>query len=106
MRANGTRSRHALLAVITASVFIPTGLPAQRRPGFCTASFVFCYNCAITISVVTRKDTPCVMGYRAGDGAIFGLSRTVALSKRTSRCMSGQMGSDLTDRSAHGLLVR
>ena len=49
MRTSGTRSLHALLAIITAGVLIPTELPAQPR-----------------------KDRPCVIPYTAGDGAIFG----------------------------------
>ena len=71
MRTSGTRSWHALLAIITAGVLIPTELPAQPRPASCTARFLFCDNCATTINVVTRKDKPCVIRYWTG-GAIFG----------------------------------
>ena len=63
MRASGTRSWHALLAIITAGVLIPTELPAQPRPASCAARFVFCDNCATTISLVTRKDKPCMIRY-------------------------------------------
>ena len=70
MQANRTRSWHALLAIITVGVLIPTELPAQPRRG-CTARFLFCPNCAITINVITRKDTPCVIRYQTV-GAIFG----------------------------------
>ncbi len=72
MRANRTRSWHALLAIITAGVLIPTELPAQPRPGSCTARFLFCANCATTINIVTRKDKPCVIRYFTGVGAVFG----------------------------------
>ena len=68
MRAN-RRSWHALLAIITAGVLIPTELPAQPRLRSCTAAFLFCANCATTI--VTRKDKPCVIHYFTGS-AIFG----------------------------------
>jgi len=69
MRANRTRSWHALLAIITAGVLIPTELPAQ--PASCAARFLFCANCATTINIVTRKDKPCVLHYFTGS-AIFG----------------------------------
>ena len=48
---------HALLAVITAGVLIPTELLAQPRPAFCGARDIFCANCATTMSVITRKNT-------------------------------------------------
>ena len=73
MRANRTRSWHALFAIITASVLIPTELTAQTRLRSCTAVFRFCDNCARTINVFTRKDTPCIIRYAvAGNGALFG----------------------------------
>ncbi len=71
MRTSGTRSWHALLAIITAGVLIPTELPAQPRPASCGARGLFCDNCATTISLVTRKDKPCMIQYWTG-GAIFG----------------------------------
>ena len=64
MRVSKNRSWHALLAIITASVLIPTELPAQPRARSCTASFRFCDNCATTINVITRKDKPCMIRYR------------------------------------------
>ena len=63
MRAN-RRSWHALLAIITAGVLIPTELLACAR-------FQFCDNCATAINVVTRKDKPCTIRYWTA-GAIFG----------------------------------
>ena len=71
MRANRTRSWHALLAIITAGVLIPTELSAQPHPGSCAARFLFCANCATTINIVTRKDKPCVIRYFT-NSAIFG----------------------------------
>ena len=71
MRTSGTRYWHALLAIITASVLIPTELPAQNRPASCGARGLFCDNCATTFSLVTRKDKPCTIQYWTG-GAIFG----------------------------------
>ena len=71
MRANRTRSWHALLAIITAGVLIPTELPAQSRPGSCVTGFRFCANCATIVNIVTRKDKPCVLHYFTGS-AIFG----------------------------------
>src|SRR5262245_35751480 len=71
MRINGIRSWHALLAVITAGVLIPTELPAQPRPASCGARGIFCANCATSVSIVTRKNTPCTIPYWTG-GAIFG----------------------------------
>ena len=71
MWPNRTGSWHALFAVITAGVLIPTELPAQSRPGSCAARFLFCANCATTINIVTRKDKPCVIHYFT-NSAIFG----------------------------------
>ena len=73
MRVSKNRPWHALLAIMTASVLIPTELPAQPRPRSCTASFRFCDNCARTINVITRKNTSCTIRYAvSGNGALFG----------------------------------
>ena len=40
----------------------PAGL-FQPRPASCTAGFRFCRNCARTIYVFTRKNTPCMIRY-------------------------------------------
>ena len=73
MLTNGTRARHALLAIITAGVLIPTELPAQSRAWPCVARFLLCANCATIINITTRKDKACVIRYTPpGSGAIFG----------------------------------
>ena len=65
MQANRTRSWHALLAIITAGVLIPTELPAQPRPGPAWHAFTSVTNCATIINVITRKDKPCMIRYTA-----------------------------------------
>jgi hypothetical protein len=61
----------------------PAGL-FQPRPAFCTRGFRFCDNCARTIYVFTRKNTPCMIRYRAFYGAM--------LSQRMTKRGSGIYG--------------
>ena len=56
----------------------------QPRPASCTAGFRFCHNCARTIYVFTRKNTPCMIRYRAFYGAM--------LSQRVTKRGSGIYG--------------
>ena len=61
----------------------PAGL-FQPSPASCTAGFRFCDNCARTIYVFTRKNTPCTIRYRAYYGAM--------LSQRVTKRGSGIYG--------------